>query len=192
MHFSFNLLRIKSFYMFRARNIPGAVCGAPPEDEKVMLEICRGPWFSINWIKSASRWFHYTDIVWCMLSKTLKTGITITSMKAIKTHWPGEKLISIKFKIHRPFIFYIKTCNTKDVVNVWDWRVTSSAAFRKGPRLIPFWGRERGIKRGLKKLHMRSFIRCNSHQIQCVQKVAVHLHAVLEVISTHHCEQKLN
>jgi hypothetical protein len=44
-----------------ARNIPSAVCEAPPEDEQVMLETCRGPWFSINWMKSASRWFHYTD-----------------------------------------------------------------------------------------------------------------------------------
>jgi hypothetical protein len=40
-----------------------AVCVAPPEDEQVMLETCRGTWFSINWMKSASRWFHYTDIL---------------------------------------------------------------------------------------------------------------------------------
>jgi hypothetical protein len=26
-----------------ARNIPSAVCLAPPEDEQVMLETCRGP-----------------------------------------------------------------------------------------------------------------------------------------------------
>jgi hypothetical protein len=26
-----------------ARNIPNAVCVAPPEDEQVMLETCRGP-----------------------------------------------------------------------------------------------------------------------------------------------------
>jgi hypothetical protein len=54
-----------------ARNIPSAVCGAPPEDEQVTLETCKGPWFSINWMKSASRWFHYTDILWCTVSKTL-------------------------------------------------------------------------------------------------------------------------
>jgi hypothetical protein len=42
-------------------NIPSAVREAPPEDEQVMLETCRGSWFSINWMKSASRWFHYTD-----------------------------------------------------------------------------------------------------------------------------------
>jgi hypothetical protein len=114
MHFSFNLLRIKGLYMFRAllahikeaphkwplvyrvcimsvscgmiavklqschsqltlytHNIPSAVCLAPPEDEQVMLETCRGPWFSINWMKSASCWFHYTDILWCTVSKTL-------------------------------------------------------------------------------------------------------------------------
>jgi hypothetical protein len=69
MHFSFNLLRIKCHYMFQAllahpqealqkrhlvycvqtchsqltyaRNTPHAVCVAPPEDEKVMLETRR-------------------------------------------------------------------------------------------------------------------------------------------------------
>jgi hypothetical protein len=46
-------------------------CEAPPEDEQVMLETCRGLWFSINWMKSASRWFQYTDILWCTVSKTL-------------------------------------------------------------------------------------------------------------------------
>jgi hypothetical protein len=29
-------------YCVRARNIPSAVCAAPPEDEQVMLETCRG------------------------------------------------------------------------------------------------------------------------------------------------------
>jgi hypothetical protein len=33
---------------------------APPEDEQVMLETCKGPWFSINWMKSTLRLFHYT------------------------------------------------------------------------------------------------------------------------------------
>jgi hypothetical protein len=50
---------------------PNAVCTVPPEDEQVMLEICRGPRFLINWMKSASRWFHYTDILWCTVNKTL-------------------------------------------------------------------------------------------------------------------------
>jgi hypothetical protein len=54
-----------------ARNIRNSVCVAPPEDEQVILETCRGPWFSINWMKSASRWFHYTDILWCTASKIL-------------------------------------------------------------------------------------------------------------------------
>jgi hypothetical protein len=45
-----------------ARNIPNAVCVTPLEGEQVMLETCRCPWFSIHWTKSASRWFHYTDI----------------------------------------------------------------------------------------------------------------------------------
>jgi hypothetical protein len=42
-------------------NIPSAVCAASPEDEQVIFVRCRGPWFSINWMKIASRWFHYTD-----------------------------------------------------------------------------------------------------------------------------------
>jgi hypothetical protein len=54
-----------------ARNIPNAFSGAPPEDEQVILETCRSLWFSINWKKSASRWFQYTDILWCTVSKTL-------------------------------------------------------------------------------------------------------------------------
>jgi hypothetical protein len=29
-----------------------------------------GIWFSINWMKSASRWFHYTDVLWRTASKT--------------------------------------------------------------------------------------------------------------------------
>jgi hypothetical protein len=114
-HLSFNLLRIKDLYMFRAllahpqeaihkrhlvycvrmsvgcgtvavslqpchsravklqtchspltlyaRSIPNPVCVTPPEDEQVMLETCGGPWFSINWMKGASRWFHYTVVL---------------------------------------------------------------------------------------------------------------------------------
>jgi hypothetical protein len=56
IHFLFNLLRIRG-------NIPSAACAASPEDKQVMLEICRGPWFLINWIKSPSRWFHYNGPV---------------------------------------------------------------------------------------------------------------------------------
>jgi hypothetical protein len=44
------------------------VCVAPAEDEQVLLETCKGPWFSINWMKSASRWFHYTDCLSCVRS----------------------------------------------------------------------------------------------------------------------------
>jgi hypothetical protein len=51
-------------------NTPSAVCVASPEDGQVMLETCRGSWFSINWMKSASHWFHYTDILWWTVSKT--------------------------------------------------------------------------------------------------------------------------
>jgi hypothetical protein len=34
-----------------------------------MLETCIGSWFSINWMKIASRWFHYTEKMFtCYLS----------------------------------------------------------------------------------------------------------------------------
>jgi hypothetical protein len=48
MHFSFNLLRITGL-LYSLYSI-----------------------VSINWMKSASRWFHYTDILWCTVSKTLR------------------------------------------------------------------------------------------------------------------------
>jgi hypothetical protein len=68
-----------------ARSIPNAVCEAPPEDEQVMLETCRGLWFSINWKKSASRWFHYTGIE-CLLflgDKNLKVCRPVWSVSIL-------------------------------------------------------------------------------------------------------------
>jgi hypothetical protein len=53
--------------------VMNAVCQAPPEDEQVMFETCRGSYFSINWIKSASRWFHYTDVPEFCSCKAFKT-----------------------------------------------------------------------------------------------------------------------
>jgi hypothetical protein len=67
-----------------ARNIPSAVCVAPPEDEQIMLESCRGPWFPINWMKSASRRFDYTDILWCTVSNTLCEVQLLHSVKKVK------------------------------------------------------------------------------------------------------------
>jgi hypothetical protein len=71
-----------------ARNIPSAICVAPPEDEQVMLETCRGFWFSISWMKSASLWFHYTDIrvLWCTVS------ITLRSSSLLSNSWPSLTL----------------------------------------------------------------------------------------------------
>jgi hypothetical protein len=64
-------LQLCHSHLTYAHSIPNAVCSASTEDEQVMLETCRGLWFSINWMKSASRWFHYTDILWCTVNKTL-------------------------------------------------------------------------------------------------------------------------
>jgi hypothetical protein len=43
----------------------------------------RGPWFSINWMKCESRWFHYTEILWCTFSETLRMHIIISCFNYI-------------------------------------------------------------------------------------------------------------
>jgi hypothetical protein len=61
-----------------------AIVALPSEDEQVMLETCRDSWFSINWMKSASRWYRYTDILWFTVSKTLSSyvGSFLTTIKS--------------------------------------------------------------------------------------------------------------
>jgi hypothetical protein len=54
--------------------MPTAKGGAPPEDEQVLLETCRGPEFLMGCMKSASRWFHCTDIPWGTVNKTIITN----------------------------------------------------------------------------------------------------------------------
>jgi hypothetical protein len=53
-------------------------CATPPEDEQAMLETCRDLWFSINWMKRASRWLHYTDVLflvsWNRRNKTVSNS----------------------------------------------------------------------------------------------------------------------
>jgi hypothetical protein len=44
-----------------------------------------GSLFSVNWIKSAWRWFHYTDVLWCTVSKTLFVCGCL-SVAPVKTH----------------------------------------------------------------------------------------------------------
>jgi hypothetical protein len=66
-----SLLPCRRHLTLYARSVPNAVCVAPPEDEEVMLETCRDSRFSINWMKSASSWFYYTNILWCTVRKTL-------------------------------------------------------------------------------------------------------------------------
>jgi hypothetical protein len=57
----FHCNRTTANCQLHARIIPDPVFSANPEDEQVIFETCRGFWFSINWMKSASRWFHCTD-----------------------------------------------------------------------------------------------------------------------------------
>jgi hypothetical protein len=81
-----------------ARNIPNAVCRAPPEDKQVILETFRGPWFSINWTESASRLFHHTDILWCTVSKTLRAVLPLILLYAFKVS-TGTSLKQLVYKI---------------------------------------------------------------------------------------------
>jgi hypothetical protein len=37
-----------------------------------------------NWIKSASRWFHYTDILWCTVSKTLSLTTEVMNHEGVE------------------------------------------------------------------------------------------------------------
>jgi hypothetical protein len=74
----FHCNRATALQLTYTRNIPSVMCAAPPEDEQVMLETCRGPWFSINLMKSVSCWFYYADILCMMYGQqninTLRTG----------------------------------------------------------------------------------------------------------------------
>jgi hypothetical protein len=36
-----------------------------------------------NWIKIASRWFRYTDILWCLVNKTLKMALPSTGFSSV-------------------------------------------------------------------------------------------------------------
>jgi hypothetical protein len=74
------------------------VSAAPPEDEQVMVETCRAPWFSIHWMRSASCSFHYTDVYICLtgdsvlISKKLPQGnmpLTLT----IALEWRGGQTL---------------------------------------------------------------------------------------------------
>jgi hypothetical protein len=54
------------------------------EGEQVMLETCRSPWFLLNLMKSASRWFHCTD-VWIMLRSF--TYLSHSCFSKQRSHW---------------------------------------------------------------------------------------------------------
>jgi hypothetical protein len=75
-HIAVSLQPCHSQLTLYACSIPNAVCVEPPKDERVVLEICRGLWFSINWMKTASRWFQYTDATVIWLNKTENAKIS--------------------------------------------------------------------------------------------------------------------
>jgi hypothetical protein len=83
-----------------ARYLPCAFCVASPEDEQVMLEICRGLWFSINWMKSAPLWFNYTDYVSIVYLSGCGEVCVIHSIKLVLS-WRLKSsgvLYSVKYK----------------------------------------------------------------------------------------------
>jgi hypothetical protein len=59
-----------------ARNILNAVCAAAPEDEQVMLETYKRPLILNKLNEKCISCFHYTDILWCTVSKTLNWTCT--------------------------------------------------------------------------------------------------------------------
>jgi hypothetical protein len=80
---AFGILRV---YNVITCNIPIAVCATSPDDKQVMPETCRGLWLSINVMKSASRRFYYTDVLWSTVSKTLNLSMyDITAYTCINT-----------------------------------------------------------------------------------------------------------
>jgi hypothetical protein len=94
------------------RSIHNSVCVVPPKDEQVMLKTCRGPWFSINWIKGVSRWFHYTDVLWCTVNKTLSK---LFILSIIDYHYA---LIITPYSIRRLLHVSASMCHLKGVFYV--------------------------------------------------------------------------
>jgi hypothetical protein len=112
MHLSFSLLRIKGLYMFRAilahpqealhkrylvycMRIMSVGCG------KVAVKL--QPWFSTNWMKSASCWFRYTDILWCTVRKTLRRKYAVQYYMLMWYHTLPH--VSVRMNHHQAFIF---------------------------------------------------------------------------------------
>jgi hypothetical protein len=87
VHFSFSLLRINSLYIFRSL-LAHRQEALPFVDEQVMIETCRSCWFSINWMKSASRWSHHADTLWCTVSRTLRLSVSSRTRADYKLIFP--------------------------------------------------------------------------------------------------------
>jgi hypothetical protein len=83
-------------------NIPNAVCLAPPEDEKVKLEACKGLWFYIDWMKRASRWFHYTVVHG---QQNIKFGIVISQHLASNKQLPNTPSCKFPLNLIYPKLF---------------------------------------------------------------------------------------
>jgi hypothetical protein len=75
--------------------------------EQIMLETSRGTWFWTNWLKSTSRWFHYTDIQQTLLLQVHK--ISRISRNLIATRnltlltLPNVPEIGLEFRIEKEY-----------------------------------------------------------------------------------------
>jgi hypothetical protein len=97
-----------SQFTLYSRNIQNAVCVSPPEDEQVMLETRTGSWFSINWMKSASRWFHYTDIQFLLSARRHTKQQHVRSSKWV-SNWkwrPGDDALKLSVLLRRTLVCY--------------------------------------------------------------------------------------
>jgi hypothetical protein len=110
MQFSFNLLRIKRLYMFRALL-------AHPQEElhkrhlvycvRIMSVGCGTVAVKLQPCKSASRWFHYTNILWCAVSKTLSAYILLSTMVPLTCMFTWlHVLILLATRIKRKYLPY--------------------------------------------------------------------------------------
>jgi hypothetical protein len=102
---------------------------APPEDEQVMLETCRDPWFLINLIKSASCWFYYTDVGTCL------PCYTTSHLK----HFNLRMLANIACDLHLHYIVWCTFIST--LLFIWLFILSLSyILWKRGAQWFSCWG----------------------------------------------------
>jgi hypothetical protein len=98
-----------------------------------MLETCRGLWFSINWMKSASSWFHYTDILLCTVSETLILSSSLRLNNLLGRTFIiryGNQWLILRKQNGLSVKLLTSTAEVHKVQNAHQFRVLSGAACR--------------------------------------------------------------